>query len=107
MTNNKLTLKKSLLLFCYYVNIATLIFFVLVLIAALLRMQAFLDFVFFNQTFLNVRMILSLPIFAFWINNLIIWGKHDKHIGRFFLLFFLIGIYTPFYFRRVLRNSWQ
>lgn len=107
MDNNKLTIKRKVLLFCFYINLLMIILFFIIIIAALLRMQSFLDYVFFDETFINIRMILTIPIFVLWVNNLIIWSKHDKHIGRFFLLFFLIGIYSPFYFRKILKNKWQ
>ncbi len=107
MENNKSTIRRIVLLFCYYINLLMIILFFIIIIAALLRMQSFLDYIFFDETFINIRMILTVPIFVLWINNIIIWSKHDKHIGRFFLLFFLIGVYSPFYFRKILRNKWQ
>jgi len=107
MKNNKSKVKKGLLLFCYYVNLLMIIFFLLIIVAALFKMESFLNYVFFNKTFLSFRFILTIPILVLWINNLIIWSKFDKHIGRFLLLFFLIGVYSPFYFRKILKNNWQ
>ncbi len=107
MDNNKLIIKRKVLLFCYYINLFMIILFFIIIIAAFLRMQSFLDYIFFNETFINIRMILTVPIFVLWVNNIIIWSRHDKHVGRFFLLFFLIGVYSPFYFRKILRNKWQ
>ena len=106
MKSNKPLIKKRLLLFCYYINLLMILLFFLIIIAALLKMPSFLDYVFFNKTFLSIRFVLAIPIFVLWVNNMIIWSKFDKHMGRFFLLFLLIGIYSPFYFRKVLRNNW-
>jgi len=100
-------LKLKLLVICYWINILTLALYAFIIIGALLRMQSFLDYVFFDSTFLNIRMALTIPIIILWVNDLIVWSKHDKHIGRFIALFFFIGIYSPFYFKRILKNKWQ
>jgi len=100
-------MKKKLLMVCYIINILMVSLIVVVILAALLRLKNLLDFVFFDETFLLIRMILTVPILVLWINNLIIWSKKDKSIMRFFLLFFLNGIYSPFYFRKILKNNWQ
>jgi hypothetical protein len=49
---------------------------------------------------------LSISVIAFGIYNIIIWSKFDKHLGRFFALFFLLGLYTPFYFKKAIKNGW-
>jgi hypothetical protein len=38
--------------------------------------------------------------------TLIAWSKFDKNIGRFLLLFFFIGLYSPFYYLKMVRNNW-
>jgi len=91
---------------CYYINILMLVHFVLIIIAAFLSYQAFLEYSFFNQRFISIRTLLSIPVLILWFSSLILWSKNDKRIGQFLLLFFLIGIYSPFYFRRSLRNGW-
>lgn len=58
------------------------------------------------ETFMFWRMNLTYLGIAFWIWNIVIWSKRDKEIRRFFALFFLPGLYTLFYYRRVLKNSW-
>ena len=58
------------------------------------------------ETITTIRMLIASLVFAFWIWCLVIWSKHDKKIGRFLLLFFLIGFYTLFYYRIVLKNKW-
>jgi ABC-type protease/lipase transport system fused ATPase/permease subunit len=84
-----------------------IVFFAIITIAAIFRQQAFLSYVFFDETFVNIKMIFTIPIFILWVYDMIIWSKHDKHVGRFFLIFFLLGIYGPFYFRRIVKNGWQ
>jgi len=79
---------------------------VVTILAALFRFKVFLDYVFFDETFIQIRMVLTIPILILWIYNLIVWSKKDKSIGRFLLLFFLNGLYNPFYFRRILKNNW-
>jgi hypothetical protein len=58
------------------------------------------------ETFMFWRMNLTYLGIAFWIWNIVIWSKRDKKIGQFFALFFLPGLYTMFYYRRVLKNNW-
>lgn len=77
------------------------------ILAALFRLKGFLDYVFFDETFIQIRMVLTIPIIVLWINNLIVWSKNDKGIGRFLLLFFLNGLYNPFYYRKIQKNNWQ
>ena len=43
---------------------------------------------------------------AYWIWLLVIWGKKDKKISRFFLLFFLNFIYSSVYYRIIVKNRW-
>jgi hypothetical protein len=95
------------LVICYWINILTIAFYIFIIFAALLRMHSFLHYVFYDPSFLNIRMAFAIPIVILWINNLIVWSKKDKNIGRFFVLFFLMGIYSPFYFKKILKNNWQ
>jgi len=99
-------MKKKLLLFSYVVNILMVILFVISIFAMFLRMKDFLDYVFFDRFFINIRMVLNIPILFLWFNNLIIWNKKDKGIKRFLALFFLNALYSPIYFRKVLMNNW-
>ena len=92
---------------CYFINILMVALVLFTILAALFRFKGFLDYVFFDETFLQIRMVLTIPILVLWINNLIICSKKDKSIKRFLLLFFLNGLYNPFYFRKVLKNNWQ
>ena len=58
------------------------------------------------QNLVTWRMNAAFGVFIFWIWNLIIWSKRDKNIYRFFALFFLIGIFTLYYYFIVLKNKW-
>lgn len=99
-------MKRNLLMACYFINILMVALVVVTILAALFRFKVFLDYVFFDETFIQIRMVLTIPILILWIYNLIVWSKKDKSIGRFLLLFFLNGLYNPFYFRRILKNNW-
>ena len=102
-----MTTKLKLLFFCYWINILTIVLCLIIIIAALLKQQAFLNYVLFDKNFLNIRFILTVPLIILWVYDMIIWSKHDKHVGRFFLIFFLLGFYSPFYFRRIVKSGWQ
>lgn len=100
-------MKKNLLMACYIINTSMVILVVVTILAALFRLKGFLDYVFFDETFFLVRMVLTLPILILWINNMIVWSRNDKNIMRFLLLFFLNGLYNPLYFKKILKNNWQ
>jgi len=89
---------KFVLTIGYYLNTLILAHVILIVLATLLRFELFLDFSFFNQTFIFIRTILALPVLVFWIGCFILWSKYDKNIGRLLLLFFLIGLYNPYYY---------
>ncbi len=91
---------------CYYINILMLIHVVSIIMASFFSYDAFLEFSFFNQQFIYFRTLLSIPVLILWIGSLIIWSKHDKRIVQFFLLFFLMGLYSPFYYRKSKLNGW-
>jgi hypothetical protein len=100
-------MKRFIILTCYYINIIMVALILFVVIAALFQMKSVLDYIFFNKLFLQIRLILTVPVLVLWINNLMIWSKRDKSISRFLLLFFFNGIYNPFYYRLILKNHWQ
>jgi hypothetical protein len=80
--------------------------FVLVL-AILFKQKQILEIYSSDELFNQIRMVLVIPVIVLWVNNLMVWSKKDKHVGRFFLLFFLNGLYSPFYFRKILKHKWQ
>ncbi|MDP4209192.1 MAG: hypothetical protein Q8928_10300 [Bacteroidota bacterium] len=103
----KRKLKKKLLFFCFIANLFMIAIYLSVIIAAFFKFQKYIDYIFFDVEFANIRMFLTIFVFILWINNLIVWSKRDKNLGRFFILFFFIGIYSPFYFIKILKNKWQ
>ncbi len=98
-------MKRKVLLVCYYLNLLMIIFFVLIVVAGLLKQEDIINFFFLNSTANVIRMLFSIPVFYLWFNCLVIWSKYDKRIGQFFLLFFLIGTYSPFYFKKHIRTG--
>lgn len=94
-------MKKNILMACYFINILMVSLVIITILAALFRFKDLLDYVFFDETFLQIRMVLTIPILVLWLNNIIVWSKNDKKIGRFLLLFFLNGLYNPFYYRKI------
>lgn len=49
--------------------------------------------------------LMSLCALVIWIYSLYKWSKRDKRIGTLLLLFFLIGIYAPFYYWKRIRKD--
>jgi hypothetical protein len=66
--------------------------------------ESFESFV-FGDIFAMVRIFCGLLIFAYWIYLVTLWSKYDKKISRFFALFFLFGLYSIFYSKKILRNE--
>lgn len=97
---------KKLLMLCYITNILMVMGLAILILSILFKIDFILNYV-STDSFTQIRMILTIPVFVLWVNNLILWSKKDKSVGRFFLLFFLNGLYNPFYFRRILKNEWQ
>lgn len=99
-------MNKRFLKVCYILNIVMVVFVLSVIIGILFKAGEYLDYAFSSEIVSIIRMIFTIPVIILWINNMIIWSRRDKHIGRFFLLFFLNGIYNVSYFRKVLKNNW-
>lgn len=79
--------------------------YIVAIVATLFNLKEILGF-FTNETFVYVRLFISIPIFVIWVWSLIIWSKFDKSITQFLLNFFLIGHYTPFYCHKIIKNRW-
>lgn len=99
-------MKKVVLSLFYYINILVILMYILVVLAALFKFGGFVECFFVDYSAQVIRLILAIPLFVFWIWSLIIWNKYDKSIKQFFLLFFLMALYTPFYYRRIIKNTW-
>lgn len=99
-------MKKNLLIFCYIINILMVVGLLILIFSILFKIDSILNYS-SSDSFTNIRTILTIPVFVLWINNLIVWSKKDRNVGRFFLLFFLNGLYNPLYFNRILKYEWQ
>ncbi len=98
-------MKKVFLKLGFYANIILYLSYFVLVFAVLFHLESVESFI-HSSIFNSIRTIISLIVLVFWIYNLVLWSKHDKKIGNFFLLFFLIGIYTPFYYLKAVRNKW-
>lgn len=98
-------MKKVFLKVGFYANIILYLSYFVLVFAVLFHLQNVESFI-YSPIFNSIKTIISLIVLIFWIYNLILWSKHDKKIGNFLLLFFLIGIYTPFYYLKAVRNNW-
>jgi predicted nucleic acid-binding Zn ribbon protein len=97
--------KKTFRLF-FYLNVALLLFLVILILAAFFQYAAFVEMVFLDETAQIIRLIISIPLFALWIYCLTIWSKHDKSIKHLMLLFFLMSLYVPVFYYKAIKNSW-
>ncbi len=98
-------MKKVFLKVGFYANIILYLSYFVLVFAVLFHIQSVESFI-YSPIFNSIKTIISLIVLIFWIYNLILWSKYDKKIGNFLLLFFLIGIYTPFYYLKAVRNKW-
>ncbi len=98
-------MKKVFLKVGFYANIILYLSYFVLVFAVLFHSQSIESFI-YSPVFKSIKTIISLIVLVFWIYNLILWSKYDKKIGNFLLLFFLIGIYTPFYYLKAVRNKW-
>ncbi len=58
------------------------------------------------HTFIMYRTYVTFLVLIFLGWNIVIWSKRDKKVIRFLALFFLPGLYTLFYYPKVLKNNW-
>ena len=77
-----------------------------VMIFLAINSNYFKIFFFQNETVLTIRTLGVIPVLIFTVYCMILWSKKDNYVLNFFLLFFLMGVYTPFYYRKVLKNNW-
>jgi len=99
-------MSKIIFKICFYINVIFILLFLYPIFDFFLFSGR--NLVRYDDNFiLYIRTFMTIPVIALWIKTLIIWGKTDKSILRFFLLFFLIGIYTPFYYykKEMVRKS--
>jgi hypothetical protein len=65
-----------------------------------------LNWYLYNESISAIRQLLNIPVFIVWIYTLILWQRNDKNVLQFILLFFLIGIYSSFYFWKAVKKGW-
>lgn len=95
-------IKKALLDLCLLVNLLYLLVFFVLIVVKFIDINIFINIV-FSENSTIIRSIFAIPIIFLWVYSLILWSKNDKRISRFFMLFFLIGIYSPFYYLKNIR----
>ena len=98
-------MRKLFLIACLVANFTILIILIINILSIVLGLESVNELINSKQ-FINFRMVLGLFTLILWIFNLLLWAKKDKMLRRFIPLFFLIGIYSPFYFIRALNNKW-
>ena len=76
-------MKKKLLMLCYYINILMVLGLIILILSILFKMDSILNYC-STDSFTQIRMILTIPVFILWINNLIVWSKHDKNVRKTF-----------------------
>ena len=81
-------MSKIIILICYYINIVMVISMLIVILSIIFKLDTILEFS-FSERIINIRMILTIPVFILWIKNIILWSKFDKNVKRFFLLFWV------------------
>jgi len=98
-------MKKIILKMFFLVNVLMFAMYLLVLLAAIFEANNLLRY-FASDSFSNIRVMIALPVMILWVYTLIAWSRFDKNIGRFLMLFFLIGLYSPFYYLKMVKNNW-
>jgi len=95
--------KRNILFVLYYFNIFYILFIISVICFAFLTQNFEL---FHYDVVSQIETIGALFVLIFWLYNLYIWIKSDKKLHNILFLLFLNWIYSPFYFRKALRNHW-
>ncbi len=98
-------MKKTVLTVALISNFLLFAVFIGIFLSSIFKLM-FLKDILIGDVFSCIRSILSYVTFGFSIYNLYIWAKYDKRITIFFLLFFLMGLYTPFYYLNAKRKGW-
>lgn len=96
-------MKRTLLTSLYYFNIFFIFFSLVLFFAAATTGNREL---WMGETVLLLRTLGAFLLLVFTIWLMVIWSQNDKRASKFLLLFFLMGIYSVFYFRDVRKNNW-
>ncbi len=81
----------------FFANIFIMLFMQIVILIGFLTTNELIESFIFGNVILTIRTLFGYVLFSYWIYLLVLWSKYDKHIGRFFALFFLIGWYSIYY----------
>lgn len=90
---------------CLLLNIAALAAYTIAYSSPLFGFNTILEF-FNSESILQIRSLITLFILALGIRCLILWSKNDRKPSTFFVLFFLMGIYSPFYYLKAKKRGW-
>jgi len=88
----------KILMVCFYINILAIIVFV----------SSPLIFIALDPTNINfkivrlIQVILYLPVWTIWLYCIYFYYKYDKYSSSGLKLFFLAGVYSPFYFYKII-----
>jgi len=97
---------KGFFFICFVANLLLILIYVALIFAVVIRSKELIDYIFYDSGFAIMRMIIAYPTIILWVYTLKIWSKYDKHVGRFMLLFFFIGLYSPFYYLKARKAKW-
>jgi len=96
-------IKKIFFDICYVSTIVTIAAFV---IPSILVDLGVLKDVLSSDIAIVIRGVALLFLLILWIKCIIVWSKKDKNVLRFFLLFFLHGLYMLYYYPKIIKNNW-
>lgn len=98
-------IRNRIIKICYYINIIMLFVYLNEIILKMLGRPHIREFC-YSEIYVNIKFICLLPVILLTILLIVTWAKKDKSVGRFFLLFFLNGLYNPFYYWIAKRKGW-
>ena len=58
----------------------------------------------FGDTANIIQLFFGVFLIMYWVYLIVLWAKYDMHIGRFFAMFFLAGLYSIYYSYWLLKN---
>lgn len=98
-------MKKVILEICFVVNALFCLMLIPLIITVLFGVDFLYDFLKSEQG-IKLRLYINIPIIVLWINNVIVWSKNDKNVGRLILILLFNALYNPFYYRKSVKNGW-
>jgi len=95
---------KRLLETCYFINLILLILFLFEILNVIV-FNGGLNELYTNKIFMHTRLVLTIPVLILWFKTLKIWSNYDRKFSRLLLILFFIGVYTPFYYKKMTKYS--